>query len=83
MEYCAIGSHPTLTAYQYDSTTWCPEHPCPSGPVDPLPAGVCEVGRTHQPLDGVRFLPVYGKSACRRHMGILVREVIRRGEFGR
>ena len=83
MEYCETGSHATLAAYRYDNKTWCPQHPCPGGPIDRVPRGTCEIGRIHQAPDGIWWLPAYGKFACRRHMGILVRELIRRSEYGR
>lgn len=80
--FCMGGVHDTVNAFKYGSSTWCPEHLPPPAPADRVKAGTCEVGRIHR-ADEVWYIPSKDRWACRRHLGILVREVVRRGEFGR
>ena len=81
MGYCDAGRHPSLSAFEYGGTKWCPEHLPPGGPIDPPSPGVCGVGRPHK-ADHVYWVSVMGKRACRRHFAIIVREVIRRSSYG-
>jgi hypothetical protein len=81
MAFCMPGQHASLHAFEYDGMTWCPEHLPPSGPADPAQRGVCTVGREHK-SEAVYWVAVMGRYACRRHLTILIAEVIRRGEYG-
>jgi hypothetical protein len=84
MSFCVTGNHDTDQGFKYDGAIWCPEHLPPSGPPDPVPAGICDVSRkAHNAPRGVWYLPVTGNSACSHHLGVIVREAVRRGEFGR
>jgi hypothetical protein len=84
MGHCTAGNHSSLHAFEYDGKTWCPEHRPPSGPHDPPTPGICALGnRGPHKAEHVNWLPVMGRHVCRRHMAILIREVIQRGEYGR
>lgn len=83
MEHCARGNHTTTDAFAYDGETWCPAHLPPPGDVDNVQPGTCEIGRAHYARDGVWWLPKHAKWACKRHLGILIREAVRRWEYGR
>lgn len=69
-------------SYTYDGATWCAEHPCPSGPIEPAQRGTCKVGRIHK-AEAVYWVPVMGVHVCKKHLGAMIREVIRRSEYGR
>lgn len=55
-----------------------PQH----GPQDPVDDGWCEYGRGHMGKR-VRAIPRFGQRLCEDHLGALVREVTRRGTWGR
>lgn len=84
--FCGAGNHATSSAYQYPpddplSPTYCWDHPAPVGPQDRKP-GDCKVGRIHR-ADVTYWVPVMGVTVCQRHLNQLLREVIRRGDYGR
>ena len=83
MAFCEAGQHASLHAFEYDGRRWCKEHLPPSGPVDPPIPALCVVGhRVHQAAR-TYWLPVMGRRVCDTHLANLVKEVIRRGDFGR
>lgn len=81
MAFCEPGQHASLDTYEYEGTVWCRKHPPPPGPIDPPKPGICTLGRTHQ-ADATFWVGVMGKRACRKHLAILLREVIRRSDYG-
>jgi hypothetical protein len=84
MQFCVAGNHATDQGFKYDGAVWCPEHLPPSGPLDPVPAGICNIShKAHNAPRGVWYLPHFDKDACSHHLGVIVREAVRRGEFGR
>jgi len=84
MQFCVAGNHATDQGFKYDGAVWCPEHLPPSGPVDPVAPGICNIShKAHNAPRGVWYLPHFDKDACSHHLGVIVREAVRRGEFGR
>lgn len=81
--FCHAGNHATPTAYEYDGAGWCREHPCPSGPTEGPVPGYCQVGRIHFARDGVYYIPAKDIWACPRHFAAIVKEIIRRGGYGK
>jgi hypothetical protein len=86
MAFCAPGQHPTLVGYKYPPRTgqvYCPEHPAPAGEPDPPVPGQCRLNLARPHNSEVTYwVPIMGRRVCRRHLGILVAEVIRRAEWG-
>ena len=83
LEFCQSGNHVTTDAFAWGGYSWCPKHPAPSGPVDPLLPGYCEWSRGHFSKAGVRWMPgrgkVKGRYLCSAHYAEIVNEVVRRG----
>jgi hypothetical protein len=82
MGFCQAGNHVVEKSWMVDAQTWCPEHLPPGLAADPPRRGECKVGRIHK-ADAVWWVPVMGVYVCKRHLATIVREVIRRGEFGK
>jgi hypothetical protein len=65
--FCQSGNHATERAYEYESATYCPEHPPPPGPTDAPVHGICQWRKGHY-SSAIYRVPLDGRYYCREHL---------------